>query len=266
MSQIHVRRAAVAGAFYPDNAQELRSVIEGYLQATNNTNRKPKAIIVPHAGYAYSGPVAASAYARFLGERGVNRVVLLGPSHRVGFYGLATTMAEAYETPLGCVPLETSTLRDLETMPQVQCLDRAHEQEHSLEVQVPFLQTVLPSFYLIPLVVGEALASEVGEVLEKVWGGPETLVVISADLSHYNEYAEAKKMDEAFCHAIESLDPTGFAHQHTCGFNPVRGLLYMARKKKLNVETIDLRNSGDTMGPRRGPVVGYGAWGFYETS
>ena len=222
--------------------------------------QRPKAIVVPHAGYIYSGPVAAAAYARLGPMRGrVTRVVLLGPSHRVGFDGLALTSADSYITPLGRVPIDAEAATKLADLPQVRVLDAAHAQEHSLEVHLPFLQEVLNEFSLVPLVVGEATPAEVGEVLERLWGGPETLIVISSDLSHYHDYATAQKRDRATSRAIEALRYEDIGYEDACGRNPVNGLLYVARQRGLHVRTVDLRNSGDTAGARD-RVVGYGAY------
>ena len=220
----------------------------------------PKALIAPHAGYIYSGPIAANAYARLLTGRGtIRRVVLLGPSHRVAFHGLAVSSADGFDTPLGSIPLDKALIQSISRLPQVHFLDQAHAREHSLEVHLPFLQMVLDDFTLLPLVVGDATAQEVGEVLEQVWGGPETVIIVSSDLSHYHDYETAIRMDSATSRAIESLRPEDIDYDHACGRNPINGLLYIARKKGLHAETVDMRNSGDTAGPRD-QVVGYGAY------
>ncbi len=255
------RPPAVAGLFYPADPLQLRTSIEALLAAAAPTRgAPPKAIIAPHAGYPYSGPVAAAAYARLVPLRGrVQRVVLLGPSHRVGFHGLATSSAACFETPLGEVPLDRSALASVMDLPQVIELDAAHAMEHSLEVHLPFLQNVLGAFSLIPLVVGDASHEEVAEVLERLWGGEETLIVISSDLSHYHDYATAVRRDGRTAEAIESLHPEAIDDQGACGRLPVSGLLTAARRHGMTVERVDLRNSGDTAGSRD-RVVGYGAW------
>ena len=201
------RHPAVAGLFYPADPRALRETVADFLAAAPVVaTSAPKAIIVPHAGYIYSGPVAATAYACLGPVRGrVTRVVLLGPSHRVGFDGLALTSADSYMTPLGRVLIDAEAAAKLADLPQVRVLDAAHAQEHSLEVHLPFLQEVLGEFSLVPLVVGEAAPAEVGEVLERLWGGPETLIVISSDLSHYHDYATAQQLDRATSRAIEAL-------------------------------------------------------------
>lgn len=262
-----IRPPAVAGLFYPADPIQLRQMVQAFLrEAESSDGIPPKAIIAPHAGYIYSGPVAASAYARLAPLRGtVTRVVLLGPSHRVGFVGLASSSADAFRTPLGDIPLDRTTLDAITALPQVRVLDEAHSLEHSLEVHLPFLQEVLTDFALVPLVVGDASAQEVDEVLERLWGGPETLIVISSDLSHYHDYATAQAMDRRTAQAIEELRYQDLHSEEACGRNPVRGLLLAARRLGLQAATIDLRNSGDTAGPRD-QVVGYGAWLFHEAA
>jgi hypothetical protein len=256
----NIRPPAVAGMFYPADATELQAQVNDYLRHPSAEGMRPKALIVPHAGYVYSGPVAASAYARLrpLREQ-ITRVILLGPAHRVAFRGLAASSATAFRTPLGDIPLDTAMLANLSVLPQVRTLDEAHALEHSLEVQLPFLQTLLNAFTLVPLVVGDASYADVAEVLEQAWGGPETLIVISSDLSHYHDYATAKHMDATTSRAIEALQPERIDFDHACGRTPVGGLLTVARAHGLQAEIVDLRNSGDTAGPRD-QVVGYGAY------
>lgn len=262
----YVRPPAAAGLFYPEDAATLRASVVEYLAATLTSGKKPgatpKAIIAPHAGYVYSGPIAAAAYARVSpGREKITRVVLLGPAHRVAFEGLAVPDADAFATPLGRVPLHREAIERIATLPQVRTLDAAHAQEHSLEVHLPFLQEVLGDFQLVPLVVGDATADEVGEVLDALWGGPETLIVISSDLSHYHDYDTARKLDRATSKAIETLRPQEIGYDQACGRMPVNGLLVVAKRRGLHATTLDLRNSGDTAGPRD-RVVGYGAWAF----
>jgi len=258
-----IRKPAVAGAFYPADAQELHKMVQHFLnQANQSEGAVPKAIIVPHAGYIYSGPIAASAYARIATAHDqIKRVVLLGPAHRVPFHGLAASSAISFTTPLGAIPVDEIAMRRLTELPQVHILDEAHANEHSLEVHLPFLQETLGNFTLVPLVVGIAAPEEVSEVLEAVWGGTETLIVVSSDLSHYYDYDTAKLLDSATSHAIESLQPEAIEYESACGRIPVNGLLTIAKKSGLHAHTIDLRNSGDTAGPRD-QVVGYGAYIF----
>jgi MEMO1 family protein len=260
---MRVRKAAVAGLFYPEEPAELRSLVQALLAgAAPGAAPPPKALIAPHAGYVYSGPVAATAYARVAPARSViRRVVLLGPAHRVPFYGLAASSADGFATPLGEVAVDRTALEAALELPQVRVLDEAHALEHALEVHLPFLQEVLAEFAIVPLVVGDASAEETAEVLEVLWGGPETLIVISSDLSHYHDYAAARRMDAATSRAIEALAPERLSYEDACGRIPISGLLQAARRRGLRPQVLDLRNSGDTAGPRDA-VVGYGSYAF----
>lgn len=263
MVQTMVRKPAAVGMFYPANPDELQGLIKKYLQAVSTFSSVPKALIAPHAGYIYSGPVAATAYAQLLQIKDqINKVILLGPSHRVPFFGLATTHVNSYLTPLGEVPIDHAAVQQISSLPQVKHLEDAHVYEHSLEVHLPFLQTILMDFSLVPLVVGEANPEDVAEVLTALWGGEETLIVISSDLSHYHNYQTAQQLDQATSQAIENLQPDKIQHEQACGRYPINGLLHTAKDKGLTVETVDLRNSGDTAGPRN-QVVGYGAYVFH---
>lgn len=258
-----IRTPAVAGTFYPADAAELRQVVEKMLSeapAPAPSDDIPKALIVPHAGYIYSGPVAASAYARLSPVRSViRRVVLLGPAHRVPVHGLALPAVNEFATPMGTVTIDQEAVEMVRGLPQVSVFNDAHTLEHSLEVHLPFLQLALDSFQLVPFVVGETSAEDVAEVLEKLWGGDETLIVISSDLSHYLDYQTAQEMDRTTSNAIERLAFEDIGREQACGRTPVSGLLLAARRKGLHCKTIDLRNSGDTAGPRD-QVVGYGAY------
>lgn len=258
-----VRTPAVAGMFYPADADELRTMVSNFLKETGTYSGKvPKAIIAPHAGYIYSGPIAASVYARLTPAREtISRVVLLGPSHRVPLRGLAASSMTSFATPLGKIPLDRQAIDEIISLPQVTVMDQAHAEEHSLEVQLPFLQEVLGDFSVIPLVVGDATPEQVGEVLEKLWGGEESLIVISSDLSHYQDYKTAQEMDHITSEAIENLRPENIRYEQACGRIPVNGLLHLARARGMQAQTVDLRNSGDTAGPRN-QVVGYGAYVF----
>jgi len=258
-----IREPAVAGLFYPDEPLLLQQQIDSLLAQDTPVGTVPKALIVPHAGYIYSGPVAASAYLQLVPLREqIQRVVLLGPAHRVAFTGLAASSAEYFATPLGMVRVDQQAMDAILGLPQVRVLDEAHREEHSLEVQLPFLQTVLGrDFGLIPLVVGDAEADEVAQVIELLWGGPETLFLISSDLSHYHDYDTAQRLDIATSHAIEQLNPQAIDYGQACGRNPVNGLLLAARHHRLHATTLDQRNSGDTAGSRD-RVVGYGAYAF----
>ena len=255
-----VRNPAVAGMFYPDNPSLLQQMIDGYLAAVTTKAGAPKALIAPHAGYVYSGPIAATAYAQLAPVRElIRRVVLLGPSHRVPFLGLALSRADTFTTPLGSVPLDHVAIDSIRSLEQVHELDAAHTMEHSLEVHLPFLQTVLAEFKLVPLVVGDATAAQVAEVLDKLWDGDETLIVISSDLSHYHDYETARTMDSETSRLIETLSPREIDGEHACGCRPINGLIKTARTRGLHATVLDLRSSGDTAGPRD-RVVGYGAY------
>jgi AmmeMemoRadiSam system protein B len=256
-----VRPPAVAGTFYPAESAALEAAVDAYLAAAPRTPASlPKVLIAPHAGYVYSGPIAASAYATIAPLRGVvERVLLIGPAHTVALDGLAAPTWARFDTPLGSVEIDRVCVEKLVSLPQVQLMDQAHLREHSLEVHLPFLQRVLGDFLLVPLVCGNARAEEVAEVLDVAWGGPETLIVISSDLSHYHDYETACELDQATTRAIEALDPGGLGSESACGRIPIRGALLAARRRGLQARTLDLRNSGDTAGPRD-RVVGYGAY------
>jgi len=259
----NIRLPAVAGSFYPSDPHILNATLTNLLNSANSTGDIPKAIIAPHAGYIYSGPIAANVYALLVRNREIfQRVILLGPTHRVAFSGLALSSADFFLTPLGKIPVDSNAQKLLAGLPQVLTLDQAHAQEHSLEVQLPFLQRVLGNFSLVPLVVGNANSEMVAEVIERLWGGPETLIVISSDLSHYHDYATAQRLDAATSQAIEQLLPDAIQPDHACGRNPIKGLLTVARQRGMKVKVIDVRNSGDTAGSRD-RVVGYGAYTFH---
>ena len=266
-----VREAAVAGQFYPGSADELEATVRQFLDGAGGADSEktagapvPKAIIAPHAGYVYSGAVAASAYSRLEPAASViKRVVLLGPCHRVAVQGLALSDADAFATPLGDVPVDKEAAAMILDLPQVEVFDATHAQEHSLEVHLPFLQIVLDDFAVVPLVVGEAPPEQVAEVLDALWGGPETLIVVSSDLSHYLDYDSAQKIDSETCRAIETLDPQAISRDGACGRFPVGGLLEIAKRRGLTVTTLDMCNSGDTAGSKD-RVVGYGSWMFQE--
>ena len=260
-----VRLPAVVGQFYPENPEELRTMVDGFLAAAKTLSDKiPKAIIAPHAGFPYSGPIAGSAYACLARGRGrFKRVVLLGPSHFVAFPGLAASSATFFQSPLGPIPVDEAALARVRALPLVTTLDAAHQREHSLEVHLPFLQIALGEFKLVPLVVGDAAPNEVGAVLNELWGGRETCIVVSSDLSHYHDYQTAQQMDRETARAIESLNGEELDGDRACGCQPIRGLLCVAKERGLRCRTVDLRNSGDTSGGRA-RVVGYGAFVFTE--
>jgi len=262
-----IRPAAVAGSFYPGKPEALRQAVARHLGRApaphSAASHPPKLLLVPHAGYAYSGDVAARAYALLAPWRGcIRRVVLLGPAHRVALRGLAAPRAQAFETPLGTVPVDQAALATIATLPQVRFSDAAHAEEHALEVQLPFLQTVLgDGFTLLPLVVGEATPQAVQEVLERLWGGDETLIVISSDLSHYLPDGQARLRDQATAQRILAL-ADDLVGDEACGATPLNGALRAARQHGLQPHLLDLRNSADTAGGDAGRVVGYGAFAF----
>ena len=264
-----IRAAAVAGMFYPGEPRALAAEIACFLGDAEGELAPrlafPKALVVPHAGYVYSGAIAARAYQELAAARGiVRRVVILGPAHRVAVRGLAAPSVDAFETPLGRVALDHAALRALTDLPQVVRSDSAHALEHALEVQLPFLQTVLGEFSLVPLAVGMASVAEVAEVLERLWGGAETLLVISTDLSHYHAYLEARRIDSATLARIAAR-ATDIDHDEACGATPLNGLLACARKRDIPVRLLAACNSGDTAGGKDS-VVGYSSFALYEHS
>lgn len=263
-----IRPAAVAGMFYPGDARTLADAVGTMLGAVSQKLTfaqlaQPKALIAPHAGYIYSGPIAASAYALLAPyAQVIHRVVLFGPCHRVAVRGLAVPHATAFATPLGDVPLDQEAIAAALKLPQVIRHDAAHAEEHSLEVQLPFLQAVLNDFTLVPFAVGYATADEVAEVLDLLWGGSETLIVISSDLSHYHAYADAQRRDRHTADEITHLHLL-VDHEQACGATPINGLIELAQRRKLKPQLLDLRNSGDTAGDRS-RVVGYASFAFME--
>lgn len=262
---LNVRPSAVAGAFYPHSRQILERDVNSLLKEVQPSTRLdvPKAMIVPHAGFIYSGPTAAIAYAQLAAARDtITRVVLLGPVHRVPVRGLALPDADVFETPLGNVSLDQQAIDAISAMPQVSISAAAHAQEHSLEVQLPFLQTVLGDFKLVPLAVGNATPNEVAAVLDVLWGGPETLIVISSDLSHFLPYRVAQSVDHQTVQSI--LDLQGpITHDQACGGTPINGLMLSAERHNLYPQLLDMRNSGDTAGDKE-RVVGYASFAFME--
>lgn len=262
---ITIRQPAVAGTFYPGQPRQLANNVSELLGAVEARKlvAQPKALIVPHAGYIYSGPTAAMAYA-CLAENAaeITRVVLLGPVHRVPVRGLALPGVDAFTTPLGTIELDRDAISLINTMPQVTVNAAAHQFEHSLEVQLPFLQTVLDDFKLVPLAVGDASTEQVASVLEKLWGGPETLIVISSDLSHFHSYQYAQLTDRKTVDSILALHALR-NHEQACGATPVNGLLLAARKHGLKPHLLDLCNSGDTAG-EKDRVVGYASIAFHH--
>lgn len=266
MASPSVRPAAVAGAFYDADASRLQADLTALLAAARPLDRParmPKALVVPHAGYIYSGPVAASAYAALAPWRDqYRRVLLLGPAHRVLIHGAALPDSGSFATPLGPLPLDLEACAALRRLPGVEVSAAAHAREHSLEVQLPFLHAALAPVEIVPLVVGHMASEVLATIIEAAWGGPETLIVVSTDLSHYLPYADARRVDQATCQRILALG-SGIDHDMACGATPLNGFLALARKRGLRPRLLDLRNSGDTSG-ERGQVVGYASFSFEE--
>ena len=276
MAQLHgVHAPQVAGLFYPDDPQDLGQMIDELLAgaakripASPTPSPTPKALIVPHAGYIYSGPIAASGYLRLqrTDSSQIRRVVVLGPAHRHGFQGIAACHAAAFETPLGSIPVDPQGMSDALAVPGVKVIDTAYAREHSLEVHLPFLQRILSDFSVVPLIVGMTTPEHVRQVLARLWGGPETLIVISSDLSHFHSAAVAEKLDLETARRIESGRISELKSQQACGFLPIAGLLAEVERQnsrhpeaRLGLERLDLRNSSHTSGSTD-RVVGYGCW------
>ena len=259
-----IRPPAVAGSFYPGDAATLAHTVEHLLSnSRQHAFASPKALVVPHAGYVYSGSTAGAAYATLAANAAhIHRVILLGPTHRVAVDGIALPTSDAFSTPLGQVRLDSEAIASIADLPQVEFCDRAHAFEHSLEVHLPFLQQVIPSFSLVPLAVGHASPEAVAEVLDILWGGPETLIVVSSDLSHFLPYETAQQVDSDTCRHILQLDASIHPEQ-ACGAYPMNGLLLAARRHGLRPSLLKSCNSGDTAGDRN-RVVGYAAFSFTE--
>jgi len=259
-----VRPPAIAGTFYPAEPDALAGFVDKCLAGARDDGLNPKALIAPHAGVIYSGPVAGSAY-RAIARRAdeITRVVLLGPPHRVAVPKFCVPAATAFRTPLGDIPIDADGIATALTVPGVEQSDAPHAEEHSLEAHLPFLQRVLGDFTLVPVIVGGPSPAEIDALLAALWGGPETLIVVSSDLSHYHAYDEANRLDEGFRRLVETLNLEQIADEQACGRYPVKGLLNRARALDLRVTTLDVRNSGDTAGhDHRDRVVGYGSWAF----
>jgi AmmeMemoRadiSam system protein B len=260
---VKIRPAAVAGQFYPRDRQMLRAGVSRLLaSASTFTTPAPKALIAPHAGYVYSGQVAAAAFAALRGRaQAITRVVLIGPAHYVPVRGIAIPTSDAFETPLGHVPVDREALAAVADLSFVVRADAPHAPEHALEVELPFLQALLGSFAVVPLLAGDAAPQQAAAVLRRLWGGPETLLVVSSDLSHYHGYDTARRLDAATAAAIERGDWESLSPDQACGFLAVAGLLVEAETRGLAAQRLALCNSGDTAGSRD-RVVGYGAWMF----
>ena len=262
-----MRPPAVAGLFYPENANELRHAVNGYIAEASlhaAVADRPKALIVPHAGYQYSGSVAGFAYRRLRGwSADIRHVVMFGPSHRVAIRGLAVPSVDTFATPLGNVPIDAAGRARLLELGLVGISDAAHAAEHSLEVQLPFLQVVLEVFDILPITIGFAPCEQVARAIDAVWGGSDTLVLVSSDLSHYHTWSEARQLDDATTRAIVERR-SDLPDEQACGACGINGLMQIARRRGLTVEVLDQRNSGDTAGDRS-RVVGYGSYALHET-
>lgn len=256
-----VRLPSVAGQFYTADAAELSDQVRHFLnQAQPREQHAPKAIIAPHAGYIYSGPVAATAYKTLVGEASkIKRVVIMSPAHRFGFRGIAWSDADYFRTPLGDIKVDQSSIEKLQDLDFVLNLEQAFNGEHALEVHLPFLQTILTDFEIVPFVVGMAAPEQVAQVLDRLWGGEETLIVISSDLSHFHDYQDARQRDTRTSKLIESLQYQAIGGDDACGVYPLSGLLLAAKQRNLHAELLDQRSSGDTAGSKDS-VVGYGAY------
>lgn len=269
MNRDAIRPPAVAGQFYPADPERLEAQVERYLTAANAPEDcldppLVKAIIAPHAGYVYSGPIAASAYVHLAcSDVPIRRFILIGPAHFAPVRGLATSSAAAFDTPLGRVPVDEAARELILSLPQVSVSDSAHAPEHCLEVQLPFLQALFPDFTFVPLLVGDTAPDKVAEVLERLWGGPETRIVVSSDLSHYYANETARLLDRETAAAIVALEPDALREDAACGREAIAGLLRVARAHGMAAAAVDLRHSGDTGGPFD-RVVGYGAFSFVE--
>jgi len=262
-----IRTAAVAGSFYPADASTLRSLINNLLDDITETTTAPdqqlRALIVPHAGYLYSGPVAATAYHQLARQcQHIQRIALLGPSHHVYLQCIAAPQADWFATPLGHIKVDQEGLRQLmEQFPRIQFRPDAHVPEHCLEVQLPFLQQTLESFSILPLLIGDIDPGTLLPILERLTDDPQTLVIVSSDLSHYLEYAAAGRLDQATARAIVNLQWVDIKPRQACGATAIQGLLHWAQQLRLQAKILDVRNSGDTSEPRD-RVVGYGSFAF----
>jgi MEMO1 family protein len=258
------RQSAVAGLFYPDDRQELQQQISSFLKLAkiDHQHSTPRALIVPHAGYIYSGLSAAFAYNTLVKTQLIKRVILLGPAHRVAVEGMAVPSSSIFNTPLGDIPLDQEEIHRLINNGLAFTSDLAHEQEHSLEVQLPFLQTILPSFKLVPIVVGQCPIEEVSALLKEYISDPSNLIIISTDLSHFLDYSLAQKTDQATSSKIMNYHYNSFEDIDACGRIPMAGMLKLAKENNLSIQQLDLRNSGDTAGDKQ-RVVGYGSWSIY---
>jgi MEMO1 family protein len=257
------RAPAVAGSFYPRSAETLSRTIAALLADAGDPKRpRPRGVIVPHAGYAYSGRVAASAFADVRGLRGqIERAVVIGPAHFVPFHGIAAPSDSFFATPLGEVPIDVATIAALSAETLVALDNKPHTREHALEVELPFLQTIFGEVPIVPLLFGSTSAGAVAAAIARVWTD-DTLLVVSSDLSHFEDYWSACRHDNHTAAAIEAFAEAVIGPSDACGHLAIRGALIEAARRGLDIERRALCNSGDTCGDRQ-RVVGYGAWAFY---
>ncbi|MBF0416542.1 MAG: AmmeMemoRadiSam system protein B [Magnetococcales bacterium] len=258
-----VRQAAVAGSFYPKDQRALKTMIHRFLDQVQSprSSQPPLALVAPHAGYVYSGLTAAYAYHHLKPAREPQRVFILAPSHRVYQDGVSVGHYAAYATPLGEVPIDQETTARLAQLPDVTRENASHEQEHAVEVHLPFLQETLMHFRLVPMVYGDISGGHLADILSRVWQ-PRDLLIISTDLSHYFDYDKAKLLDEKSCAAIAAGNPKGVEQCEACGSKGIAALLELSRRHRWRSELLDYRNSGDTAGSKD-RVVGYASYLFY---
>ena len=257
-----IKNPAVSGAFYPAEPGVLSKMVDEFYESVEWQGQPPKAIIAPHAGYIYSGIVAACAYKCLADMPYIKNIVLIGPSHFLPFSGIAYSDCDIFMTPLGEISVNEKLFTQTTSIPATQLINAAFTREHCLEVQLPFLQKILNDFTIMPLLVGAADKQTVATVLENLWGDDQTLIVISSDLSHYHDYQTAQQMDNATCQSIENLDADDIRDDAACGRVAIRGLLHLAKQKQMRVQKLIQINSGDTAGDKN-RVVGYGAYHFF---
>ncbi len=254
------KKADVAGLFYPSEPEELKSMLETFVNTAKSVNNLTRAVIAPHAGYVYSGPIAGSAYkALYSSKENIKNVIILSPSHNCSFDGVATHSAQAFSTPLGDIEVNQELKEKIASLPFIKELDEAFIREHALEVHLPFIQYVLPHAKILPLVVGQTYPEEIQMLIETLWNDPSNAFVISTDLSHFLSYMQAQKLDSLTAKQFERKLFQEIHHEQCCGYFPVRGMLKFAKEHGLKISTLDLRNSADTAGDK-GRVVGYGSF------
>jgi len=259
---IKIRRAAVSGRFYPSDKLELSKIISSFMRKAVITNREiPKAIISPHAGYIYSGQIAAAGYKVLERPNNIKKIILFAPSHFANFDGIVASNVDFFETPFGKIKVNNNSIERLEKKSLINVDNFAHEQEHSIEVQLPFLQYILNEFQIVPLLVSsngfKNIPAIINELMDK-----ETLIVVSSDLSHYLPYEKAVITDKKTADHILNLEYDELSIDSACGIGAIKGLLLYTKIKHGKIDLIELKNSGDTSGDKSS-VVGYGAFYSY---